>query len=93
MKGNLPLWHTRRDSIPFAQSSPLALGARSMLVSHKQPRLISGSAGQHTVLTFGSFATWHVGSNFISHPSKNGNLSKVSVLWHTRRDSNPRPAA
>ena len=25
--------HTRRDSVPFAQSSPLALGARSMLVS------------------------------------------------------------
>ena len=48
---------TPKDSIPFAQSSPLALGARSMLVSRQQPRLFSGFAGQRTALTFGSFAT------------------------------------
>ena len=48
---------TPKDSIPFAQSSPLALGARSMLVSRQQTRLFSGFAGQRTALTFGSFAT------------------------------------
>ena len=44
------------DSIPFAQSSLLALGARSPLVSREQTRGVSGFAGQPTGLTLPSFA-------------------------------------